>query len=145
MSETVHLKIGPDSKTSNADNLQYIQGSVEELGQREDWPDSLTFKVNLVLEELGLNILTHGGEGHDRGPEIDIILKSEDDSLTIEVSDDGHPFNPLEDAEDPNIDSLLVERQIGGLGVHLVRTLMDDLWYERTEGKNHLKMVTRRG
>ena len=144
MSETVHLKIGPDSKASNADNLQYIQGSVEELGQREEWPDSLTFKVNLVLEELGLNILTHGGKGQDRGPEIDIILKSEDDSLTIEVSDDGHPFNPLEDAEDPNIDGLLGERKIGGLGVHLVRTLMDDLSYERTEGKNHLKMVTRR-
>ena len=144
MSETVHLKIGPDSEASNSDNLQFIQGSVEELGQREHWPDSLTFKVNLVLEELGLNILTHGGKGQDRGPEIDIILTSEDDSLTIVVSDDGHPFNPLEDASDPNVDGLIDERQIGGLGVHLVRTLMDDLSYERTEGKNHLKMVTRR-
>ena len=104
----------------------------------------MTFKVNLVLEELGLNILTHGGKGRDQGPEIEIVLKSENDSLTIEVSDDGRPFNPLEDAEDPDTDGLIEERPIGGLGVHLVRTLMDDLSYERTEGKNYLKMVTKR-
>ena len=144
MSERVYLKIGPDSEASNADNLQYIQGTVEELGQREAWPDSLTFKVNLVLEELGLNILTHGGQGKSPGPQIEIVLNSEDDTLTIEVSDDGHPFNPLQDANDPDIDGLLSEREIGGLGVHLVRTLMDDLSYERTEGRNHLKMVARR-
>ena len=144
MSETVYLKIGPNSQASSADNLQYIQGSVDELGQREAWPDSLTFKVNLVLEELGLNILSYGGVGEDRGPEIEIVLKSEDDSLTIEVSDDGHPFNPLEDANDPKIDALLDDRSIGGLGVHLVRTLMDDLSYQRAEGRNHLKMVAKR-
>ncbi len=144
MSETFHLKIGPDSNASNADNLQYIQGSVEELGQREAWPDSLVFKVNLVLEELGLNILSYGGAKENRSPEIEIILVSEDDSLTIEVSDDGSPFNPLEDAVEPDIEALIEERSIGGLGVHLVRTLMDDLSYERAAGKNRLKMVTKR-
>jgi anti-sigma regulatory factor (Ser/Thr protein kinase) len=144
LSETVHLKIGTDSKASNTDNLQYIQGSVEELGQRESWPDSLTFKVNLVLEELGLNILSYGGAGMDRRPEVEIVLTSEDDTLTIEVSDDGYPFNPLEDAAEPNLDALLDDRSIGGLGVHLVRTLMDDLSYQRTAGKNCLKMVAKR-
>ena len=144
MSETVHLKIGPDSKGSNADSLQYIQGEVEELGQREAWPDSLVFKVNLVLEELGLNILSYGGAETDRRPELEILLISEDESLTIEVTDDGMPFNPLEDAVDPNVDALIEERSIGGLGVHLVRTLMDDLSYERANGKNQLKMVTKR-
>lgn len=144
MSETVHLKIGPDSKASNADNLQYIQGKVEELGQREAWPDSLVFKVNLVLEELGLNILSYGGAGTDRRPEIDIVLISDDDSLTIEVSDDGKPFNPLEDATNPDIGALIEERSIGGLGVHLVRTLMDNLSYQRVDGRNRLKMFTRK-
>ena len=144
MSETVYLKIGPGSDSSNADNLQYIQGTVEDLGQREAWPDGLTFKVNLVLEELGLNILSYGAADKDRSPEIEIILTSEDDSLTIEVSDDGQAFNPLEDAKDPNVDGMLEERSIGGLGVHLVRTLMDDLSYQRAAGKNHLKMVTKR-
>lgn len=144
MSETVYLKIEPDSGTSNADNLLYIQGEVEELGLREEWPDSLVFKVNLVLEELGLNILSYGGAGADRSPEIEITLVSEDDSLTIEVSDDGRPFNPLEDAAVPDVEALLDERSVGGLGVHLVRTMMDDLSYQRAEGRNLLKMVTKK-
>jgi anti-sigma regulatory factor (Ser/Thr protein kinase) len=144
LSETVHLKIGPDSQASNADNLHYLQGEVEELGQREEWPDSLVFKVNLVLEELGLNILSYGGSGADRRPEIEIVLISEDDSLTIEVLDDGQPFNPLADAVEPDIETILDDRPIGGLGVHLVRTLMDDLSYQRAAGRNLLKMVSKR-
>ena len=144
MSETIRLRIGPDSDASHADSLQYIQGSVEELGQRESWPDSLTFKVNLVLEELGLNILSYGGPAKDQSPEVEIVLISEDDSLTIEVVDDGLPFNPLHDAETPDVEAMLGDRPIGGLGVHLVKTLMDDLSYERTAGRNHLTMVARR-
>ena len=144
MSETIRLRIGPDSDASHADSLQYIQGSVEELGQRESWPDSLTFKVNLVLEELGLNILSYGGPEKDQNPEVEIVLISEDDSLTIEVVDDGLPFNPLQDADIPDVEAMLGDRPVGGLGVHLVKTLMDDLTYERSAGRNHLTMVARR-
>ena len=144
MSETVYLRIGPESQASNEDNLLYIQGSLEELAQREAWSEGFIFKVNLVLEELGLNILTHGGEGNDRRPEIEIVLTSDDESLTIEVSDDGHPFNPLEDAVQPDVNAMIEDRSIGGLGLHLVRTLMDDLHYSRDDGKNRLTMVARR-
>ena len=144
MSETIRLRIEPDSDASNADSLQYIQGSVEQLSERESWPDNLTFKVNLVLEEIGLNILSYGGEDPDQKPGIEIVLTSEDDSLTIEVVDDGRPFNPLQDADDPDTGAMLGERPIGGLGVHLVKTLMDDLIYERIPGGNRLIMVARR-
>jgi len=144
LSETVYLKIVPNPEVSNADSLQYIQGEVENLGERESWPDSLVFKVNLVLEELGLNILNYGGQDTSRTPEIEITLTSDDSMLTIEVSDDGLPFNPLQDVDDPDIDGAIEDRAIGGLGVHLVRTLMDDLSYERTtSGRNHLKMVAK--
>ena len=144
MSETVHLKIGADSDASDADNLQYIQGFVEELGEREAWPESLTFKVNLVLEELGINILTHGGNGMERRPEIEIVLTSEDHALTIEVLDDGHPFDPLQDSPNPDLAATIEGRPIGGLGIHLVRNLMDDLHYQRDAGRNRLTLVARR-
>ncbi len=144
MSETIRLRIEPGPNASHADSLYFIQGSVEELGQRESWPDSLTFKVNLVLEELGLNILSYGGPEENQSPGVEIVLISEDDSLTIEVLDDGLPFNPLQDTETPDVDAILGDRPIGGLGVHLVKTLMDELSYERTAGKNHLKMSTKR-
>ena len=144
MSETVHLKIGADADTSDADTLQYIQGSVEELGEREAWPESLTFKVNLVLEELGINILTHGGKGMERRPEIEIVLTSEDHALTIEVLDDGHPFDPLQDSPNPDLAATIEDRPVGGLGIHLVRSLMDDLHYQRDAGRNRLTLVARR-
>ena len=144
MSETVYLKIGPDSEASNADNLQLIHGTVDELSQREEWPESLTFKVNLVLEEVGLNVLSYGGGDGDRRPELEIVLTSEEDSLTIEVSDDGYPFDPLHDAVEPDVHAGLDERPVGGLGVYLVRTLMDHLSYERADGKNRLTMVAKR-
>ena len=144
MSETVHLKIGADSEASDADNLQYIQGSVEELGEREAWPESLTFKVNLVLEELGINILTHGGKDMERRPEIEIVLTSEDHALTIEVLDDGHPFDPLQDSPNPDLAATIEDRPVGGLGIHLVRNLMDDLHYQRDAGRNRLTLVARR-
>ena len=144
MSETVYLKIGPDSDASDADNLQYIQEMVEGLGERESWPASLTFKVNLVLEELGLNVLTHGGKGMARRPELEIVLTSEDHALTIELLDDGLPFDPLEDAPDPNVDAAIEDRSVGGLGIHLVRTMMDDMSYRRDDGKNHLTLIARR-
>ena len=144
MSETVHLKIGADSDASDADNLQYIQGFVEELGEREAWPESLTFKVNLVLEELGINILTHGGKGMERRPEIEIVLTSEDHALTIEVLDDGHPFDPLQDSPNPDLAATIEDRPVGGLGIHLVRNLMDDLHYQRDAGRNRLTLVARR-
>ena len=144
MSETVYLKIGADADASDADTLQYIQGSVEELGEREAWPESLTFKVNLVLEELGINILTHGGKGKERRPEIEIVLTSEDHALTIEVLDDGHPFDPLQDSPKPDLTATIEGRPIGGLGIHLVRNLMDDLHYQRDAGKNRLTLVARR-
>ena len=144
MSETVYLKIGADADTSDADTLQYIQGSVEGLGEREAWPESLTFKVNLVLEELGINILTHGGKDMERRPEIEIVLTSEDHALTIEVLDDGHPFDPLQDSPNPDLAATIEDRPVGGLGIHLVRSLMDDLHYQRDAGRNRLTLVARR-
>ncbi len=56
------------------------------------------------------------------------------------IADDGVPFNPL-GAEAPDIDASLEEREIGGLGIHLVRSLMDDVSYQRRIGKNVMTLV----
>ena len=144
MSETVSLKFEPDSSAGQEDVLQRIASAVEELGQREAWPDSLIFKVNLALEEVGINILSYGGEGGGPHPEIEIVITSEDDALTIEVSDDGRPFDPLSESPEPALGAEIEDRPIGGLGVHLVKTIMDDLSYRHTGGRNCLTMVARR-
>ena len=80
MSEKASLTV-----TTTRDELKNIASFVEDMGVREDWPFELVFKVNLVLEELGLNIMDYG---HDEGiHEIDIFVTSEEDAVTIEVVD----------------------------------------------------------
>ena len=76
----------------------------------------MTFRVNLALEELTLNTMTHGR--HDELEAIVIMLDSKEDLLTIEITDNGLPFNPLEEAPDPGVDAALAgpeHRRVGGL------------------------------
>ena len=134
MSARLYLKI--ETRLSELKRLSEV---VEDLGRQEGWPSDLTFRVNLVLEELGLNIINHGNE--DRFQEIQISLISEAESLTIEITDDGKPFDPLNDAPSPDLTGSLEDRPVGGLGIHLVRTMMDELHYRREGGRNHLTLV----
>ena len=122
------------------DELDRVSTAIESFGLEADWPIDLIFQVNLDLEELVINVMNYG---HDGGlHEIDITLTSDEDSLTIEIVDDGRPFDPLHDAPKPDVNAELEDRDIGGLGIHFVRKMMDDVRYRREEGKNHLTLVT---
>ncbi len=135
MSDGFHIKIG-----SNLDEIERVTAAVEEIGRQEDWPPDLIFKVNLVLDELGVNIVSYGGAVSG----IEISLSSEDEAVTIEVIDDGRPFDPLNDAADPALTSSLEERRVGGLGLYLVRSMVDELHYRREQGRNHLVLTKRK-
>ena len=119
-----------------------MTAAVEDLGLRDDWPPDLVFRVNLALEELGLNIMDYGLESTEQ--EIEITLTSDADSLVIEIMDEGRPFDPLSDAPTPDLDGPVEDRRVGGLGIHLVRTMMDEMQYRREQGKNRLTLVTRK-
>ena len=135
MSAQVSLKL-----ETRLDELERITAAVEDLGEQEDWPPAFTFRVNLVLEELGINIINHG---HDGGiHEFDVTLTSDANTLTIEISDDGRPFDPLHDASAPDVAASLEDRSVGGLGIHLVRTMVDEMHYRREQGRNCLTLTT---
>ena len=135
MSATATLKIAP-----LLDQLERISAVVEDLGEQDNWPPDLIFKVNLVLDELSVNIVNYGGEAS----EIEVSLAADAEEVRVEISDDGRPFDPLNDAAEPDLDAPLEERPIGGLGIHLVREMMDELYYRRENGKNRLAMVKRK-
>ena len=90
-----------------------------------DRPD-LAFVANLCLEELITNIITHGLNG---APDhiIEVCLSMSDEWLEIVLKDDAPPFNPFKEVPEPDFGIALEDRPIGGLGVHLVKTLMDDV------------------
>ena len=135
MTDAISVKIAP-----RHDQLEQISAAVETLGERDDWPLDLVFKINLVLEELGVNVVNHGGDAS----EIEVSLAVSPDTVTVEIVDDGQPFNPLTDAPEPDLEAALEDRPIGGLGVYLVREMMDELHYTRQDGKNRLAMVKRK-
>jgi anti-sigma regulatory factor (Ser/Thr protein kinase) len=94
-----------------------------------------------VLEEIITNVISYGykdGLGH----EISVRLSWKDPNIKVEVEDDGRPFNPLE-APPPDMVKPLAERNVGGLGIHLVREMMDELEYRRESDKNILVLRTK--
>lgn len=137
MSETLTLKF-----ETRIEELVRLQSEIEQLGEREDWDPALVFHVNLAVEELATNIMSysHSGGLH----EFEVVLKSELDHLTIEIWDDGRPFDPLTEAPEPDLDASLEDRRIGGLGIYFAETLMDEMRYEREDGRNHLTLIKRR-
>ncbi len=94
--------------------------------------------IQLVLEELIANIILYGFDD-DQEHIINVFFNLEDRALLITITDDAKPFNPLESAE-PDLDSPFEERDIGGLGIFLSQKFMDEIGYERRDGKNILSM-----
>jgi len=103
--------------------------------------DGTLFAVNLALEELITNTISYGFTD-DSAHTITISLDLDGRDLHVRIEDDAMPFNPLEH-EAPDLDAPLADRPIGGLGVHLVRTLMDEVRYERAGTRNVLSMRKR--
>ncbi len=124
---------------NDREELERIVTAVEEVAAQDDWPEDLLFKINLVLEEIGLNIIDYAYEGGSH--EFEINLTSDEEAVTIEAIDNGRPFDPLTETPLPDLDAPLDCRPVGGLGVYLVRTLMDQSDYQRIDGKNCLTVV----
>ena len=128
---------------SDLSELERLHDAVAELGEVGDWPPDLVYQVDLVLEELIVNTVNYGYDD-DARHEIEVTLISDEDVFTVEIIDDGHAFNPLKDAPEPDLDAGIEDRPIGGLGVHLMRVMMDDVHYRREKNKNHLTLIKRR-
>lgn len=124
---------------NDREELERIVIAIEEFAAQNDWPEDLLFKINLVLEEIGLNIIDYAFESGSH--EFEINLTSDAEAITIEAVDDGRPFDPLSEAALPDLDAPLDCRPVGGLGVYLVRTLMDQSDYQRVDGRNCLTVV----
>jgi serine/threonine-protein kinase RsbW len=118
------------------DELTRIASFLDETG--EEWGLSMTLvtSLNLVLEEALTNIILYGfDEGSKHTIEID--LKKNVNNLLITIIDDGHKYDPTLKA-DPDITLSVDERLVGGLGIFLIKKIMDKVEYERRENRNLL-------
>lgn len=96
-------------------------------------------RLQLVVEELFLNVVTHG---YPKGPgPVRLSLSPIADGFVLVVEDEGPPYNPLVDSPVPDLDADIEDRAIGGLGVHLVRSMTSKQRYERIGDCNRLSLV----
>lgn len=119
------------------DAAQLVAAQWELFAASERLPSKVSFAADHALTEHIQNLVDHA-----RAHQLTVTFQAQQGQLLLTILDDGIAYNPLE-APEPDLSLPLEQRPIGGLGVHLMRKLMDTVHYERREGKNRLEMVKR--
>jgi sigma-B regulation protein RsbU (phosphoserine phosphatase) len=133
---TEHVELKLSNRLSE---LERLGQALTEFGRQHKLTVPVVRTLNLAVEEIFTNIVSHAYTDK-REHEIGVSLSMQPGAVRIDVEDDGVPFNPL---EAPEVDTTkpLEERTIGGLGIHLVRKLMDEMEYKRENARNLLTMT----
>jgi serine/threonine-protein kinase RsbW len=115
-----------------------IRQAIDEFGRfsrARQLPDSLRRRFQVALDELLSNVARHA---RPKGGEIQVSFEM----MGVTIEDHSEPFNPL-DAPPPDTASALQDRKPGGVGIAIVRGLMEEVGYERVDGRNRLTLVDR--
>jgi anti-sigma regulatory factor (Ser/Thr protein kinase) len=115
--------------------LEPLIEEIEAFVERADIPPTPAYRLQLAVDEFFNNAVDYGYPD-GRAGEIHVHVRRTADGLDLTFSDDGDPFDPFSNAPAPDLTGSLEERRIGGLGVHLVRTLSDHFAYRREHGRN---------
>lgn len=105
-------------------------------------PESSVRAFQVVFDELLTNAIDYGLQDRT-DPLLQVVLHPDGARLEAWIIDNGPAFDPLQDAAPPDLELSVEERPIGGLGIHLVKSLMDGADYHRSEGRNLLHLSKR--
>lgn len=123
--------------------LHRLADFIAGFGKDQGLPPDFAFALNLALDEIVTNVICYGyGDGGVHP--IRVQLSRERDAVVAVIEDDARRFNPLEKAT-PALDQPIEDRPIGGLGMHLVRSCVDEVAYSRNNGKNRLTLKKKIG
>jgi serine/threonine-protein kinase RsbW len=119
--------------------LERVAQFIEEIGEELHLDMELQMNLNLVMEEMVSNVIFYAYP-KEADSEIELLAKCDGKKLTFVLSDQGKEFDPTakEDA-DPDVNP--AEREIGGMGIFIVKNIMNHVTYQRLEGKNLLTMT----
>ncbi len=121
---------------NDIEELNRLALFIEELGERRGFDMALVMNLNIALEEVVSNIILYAYS--QRADEEIVIRCSEvDNSLIFTISDSGVAFDPTQ-VDEADVTLSAEERRIGGLGIFLVRQIMDEVKYKRVESENIL-------
>jgi len=119
--------------------LATINRFVERTGEELGLSTAFIMSLNLVMEEAVSNIIFYAYEDKKEGDEIHISLERKGKMLIVSLTDTGKRFDPTM-KEDPDISLSAEDRPIGGLGIYLMKQIMDEVNYQRKNDRNILQM-----
>ena len=124
---------------SDLDELETLCQHLNHFGEITGLSEACIHDMNICLDEMFTNIVSYGFED-DLEHIISFTINLDNLELTLIIEDDGIPFNPLEKKE-PETPPDLIDVRIGGLGIHIVRKLMNAISYKRESNKNKFTMT----
>ncbi len=125
------------------DFLDEVREFVGEKARSAGFSDKEVYSIQLATDEAASNIIEHAYEGN-AGGSFRVNCEFKGRQLVISLLDQGKKFDPSKVAQ-PDLKADLSERKIGGLGIYLMRKLMDEVRYESSASGNRLTMVKRKG
>ena len=124
---------------AEAEQIEPLTHFLQEFWDINDLPPAQVSTFELALEEIFLNVASYSIPQSAAGITVDVSLNYVAGEVTLTISDDGAEFNPLlNDA--PDLDIPLEDRAVGGVGIYLVREMMDNVVYHRHGNQNCLAM-----
>ena len=118
-----------------------VSAALEQLMQVHSFSDEEILDTQLAVEEAVTNVIMHGYEGH--AGEIHLLCHASRGIIEVQIEDTAPPFNPLS-IPDPDFTADVQDRRLGGLGIFLIRRVMDDVMYRNDRGKNILVLIKRK-
>jgi len=121
------------------EELTHVNQFVEEIGEELGLDMELQMNLNLVIEEMVVNVISYAyPEG--KVADIELVAESDGKELTFMLTDSGKEFDPTM-KEDTDMSVNPAERDLGGMGIYIVKNIMNEVTYQRLEGKNLLTMT----
>lgn len=124
--------------TSDINNIPMVSEHLEGTMLAGGFSTEEILDTQLAVEEAITNVIVHGYG--NAGGEIGISCQVAEGRVVVQITDSATPFNPLSLPE-PDLDAEVNERRIGGLGIYLLRQVMDDIAYQFLDGKNILTLT----
>jgi PAS domain S-box-containing protein len=121
------------------EDMSLVEDKFAAFAEENDLPDAVKQSMSIVLDEMLNNVISYAYRG-EKEKEIEVVFELSGKRLVVTIKDSGVPFNPFA-RETPDISESIEEREIGGLGIHMVRSLMDEYSYHRQINKNVVTLV----
>ncbi len=125
---------------AKVENLDKVTEFVDGLLEAYDCPMKTMMRIDVAVEEIFVNVAHYAYTPDTGDVEICVDVSGEPPCAAITFTDSGVPYDPLA-KEDPDVSLSLDQRQVGGLGIFMVKKSMDDMRYEYRDGQNVLTLV----